>query len=128
VSRLKKQRALCPQYPSADVNSCSASAEGAAAATTVSVNVSAINPSSPAGSAVLQTSPPQTTCLVLPTHFLFLWSFHDSLLTTEVKLAFHESVYRHTTVKITNKFHLLTYLLTPWSRVPLEKLTSKLCS
>jgi len=23
---------------------------------------------------------------------------------------------------------LLTYLLTPWSRVPLEKLTSKLCS
>jgi len=24
--------------------------------------------------------------------------------------------------------HLLTYLLTPWSRVLLEKLTSKLCS
>ena len=66
------------------MNSCIASAEGAAAATTVTATV--INPSSPAGSAFLLTSQPQTTCLiVLPTHFLFLWAFHDSLLTTEVK-------------------------------------------
>ena len=28
----------------------------------------------------------------------------------------------------TNATYLLTYLLTPWSRVLLEKLTSKLCS
>ena len=27
-----------------------------------------------------------------------------------------------------NDLYLLTYLLTPWSRVLLEKLTSKLCS
>jgi len=28
---------------------------------------------------------------------------------------------------MTNKYSKLTYLLTPWSRVLLEKLTSKLC-
>ena len=49
----------------------------------------------------------------------------NNIMHISIQCDVHESVHHDTTMKITNKMHLLTYSS---SRVLLEKLTSKLCS